>query len=274
MRSTIAWSYDLLGAEERQLFRWLGVFIGDATVDALGAVAGLTNEGLSAGLAALVDASLLQWMDARGTRRYTQLVTLRAYAEERLRACGEWDEARRRHARYFLELAELSFSATRDQVEEVTARVEADYENLRAALSWAWETGATMHGLRMVGALRRFWDSRSYFLEGLDWLERFIARAGAPQNREEQTALAEAWTGVVVMSHRLDRFEQCAGRRREGSRAATRAGRQNRYRLGLEQPSQSNRPSCATTSGHRCCTKRLSRSIARHRIVRARSFPC
>jgi predicted ATPase/DNA-binding XRE family transcriptional regulator len=208
MRSTIAWSYDLLGETERRLFRWLGVFIGGATVDALDAVAGLTDEGLTAGLAALVDASLLQWLGARGMRRYTQLVTLRAYAQERLRASGEWDEARRRHAGYFLELAELSFSAHWDQVEEVRAQVAADYENLRAALSWAWETGATMHGLRMVGALRRFWESRSYFLEGLDWLERFIARSRSPQNREEQAALAEAWTGIVVMSYRLDRFEQ------------------------------------------------------------------
>jgi predicted ATPase/DNA-binding XRE family transcriptional regulator len=208
MRSTIAWSYDLLGAAEQRLFRWLGVFVGGATVDSLEAVTGLTDEALSAGLAALVDASLLQWIDARGTRRHTQLVTLRAYAEERMRACGEWDEARQRHARYFLELAELSFSANWDQLEEVTARVMADYGNLRAALSWAWETGATMHGLRMAGALRRFWDSRSHFLEGLDWLERFISRAGSPQNQEERVALAEAWTGVVVMSHRLDRFER------------------------------------------------------------------
>jgi predicted ATPase len=207
MQSTIAWSYDLLGEEERRLFRWLGVFVGGASADAIATVV-MTDEALQADLTALIDANLLQWTDAAWVRRYTQLVTLRAYAEERLRACGEWDEARRRHAEYFLELAKLSFSANWDQLKEITARVVADYENLRAALSWAWETGATTHGLRMVGALRRFWDSRSYFLEGLDWLECFIARAGSPQNQEERVRLAEAWTGVVVMSYRLDRFAQ------------------------------------------------------------------
>ncbi|HEV8190726.1 MAG TPA: tetratricopeptide repeat protein, partial [Ktedonobacterales bacterium] len=208
MQSTIAWSYDLLGEEGQRLFRWLGVFVGGATLDALEAVTGITNDDLLAGLTALVDASLLQWTDATRTRRYTQLVTLRAYAEGRLRSEGEWENAREQHAAYFLSLAELSFSASWDRREEVMARVEVEYENIRAALSWAWEMGATMHGLRMVGALRRFWDSHSYFLEGLDWLERCIARACTPTGPEEQVALAEAWTGVLVMSHRLDRFER------------------------------------------------------------------
>jgi tetratricopeptide (TPR) repeat protein len=68
----------------------------------------------------------------------------------------------------------------------------------------------------MVGTLRRFWDAHSHFLEGLDWLERFVARAGVPTDPDGQAALAHAWTGVLVMSHRLDRFE----RAREAGEAA------------------------------------------------------
>jgi tetratricopeptide (TPR) repeat protein len=83
-----------------------------------------------------------------------------------------------------------------------------EYENIRAALAWALESGETAHGLRMVGALRRFWASHSHYVEGLDWLERFIARAGAPATPSEQAALAEAWTGVMVIAHRQDRFER------------------------------------------------------------------
>src|SRR6185437_11458184 len=140
--------------------------------------------------------------------RYTQLVTLRAYAQEQLHAEGEWEEARGRHAAYFRGLVELSFPDQVDQPQQIMARLEEDYENIRAALAWAWETGETTHGLRTAAALRRFWASHSQYLEGLDWLERFISRAGAPTNREEQAALAEAWTGVLMITHRLDRLER------------------------------------------------------------------
>lgn len=205
MHSTIAWSYNLLGEAERRLFRWLGVFVGGATADAIAAVAGAA---LLPSLNALVNASLLQWADIADVRRYTQPVMLRAFAEDRLRDSGEWDEARRRHAEYFLALAELSFSSNWDQRQGMMAQVAMEYENMRAALAWAWETGATTHGLRMAGALRRFWESHSHFLEGLGWLGRFIERADTPRNREEQAILAEAWTGVLVLSYRLDRFER------------------------------------------------------------------
>ncbi len=208
MQSTIAWSYNLLNEAERWLFRWLGVFVGGATVDALETVTGMMDDTLFTGLTALSNANLLQWSDVAGTRRHTQLVTLRAYAEERLRADGEWDEARRRHAMYLLDLAELTFQEVGDNPESLIARLEAEYDNIRAALVWAWETGATILGLRMVGALRRVWASHAHFLESLGWLERFIARTGTPTDPEEQATLAEAWTGVLTISHRLDRFER------------------------------------------------------------------
>ncbi len=206
MRSTIAWSYDLLGEPERRLFRWLGVFVGGAAIDAIEAVSGLTDEALLDGLAALVDASLIQLAESGGTRRYTQLVTVQAFAQERLRDGGEWEEARRRHTDYFLGLVELIAPDVVDQREGLMARLEMEYENIRAALAWALETGATMRGLRMAGALWRFWASHSQYVEGLDWLERFIARASAPTTRDEQAALAEAWTGVMVIAHRQDHF--------------------------------------------------------------------
>jgi predicted ATPase/DNA-binding XRE family transcriptional regulator len=208
MRSTIAWSYDLLSDEEKRLFRWLGMFVGGAALEATEAVTGTTDETLMARLATLVNASLIQCLDSGGTRRYSQLVTLRAYAQEQLRAEGEWDEARRRHANYFLGLVDLTFPDQVDQPQGVMARLEIEYENIRAALAWAWETGETLQGLHMAGLLRRFWASHSQYLEGLDWLERFITRAGTPTQQKDRATLAEAWTGVLMITHRLDRLER------------------------------------------------------------------
>jgi predicted ATPase/DNA-binding XRE family transcriptional regulator len=208
MQSTITWSYDLLGVDERRLFRWLGVFIGGATLEAMAAVTGTPDDALLTSVTALIDANLLQATVTGAAPRYTQLMTLHAYAEKCLHACAEWEDARQRHAAYCYEVALASYVSDWDQRELATARVEQEYENIRAALSWAWETGETWLGLRTAAKLRRFWDYRSYFLEGLDWLQRFIGRTGAPQSQDELVVLADAWTGVLVMAHRLDRFEQ------------------------------------------------------------------
>ncbi|HEY7020802.1 MAG TPA: tetratricopeptide repeat protein [Ktedonobacterales bacterium] len=208
MRSTIAWSYNLLSAERQKLFRWLGVFVGGASVDVVAAVTEWTTETLLANLANLVDAHLLRRTDTGGAERYTQLVTLQAYAQEQLRANGEWDEARRRLAEYFRDLTQRIDWRVTDQPEGLLALLQIEYENVRAALAWAWETDAIDHGLRMVGRLRRYWDTRAQFREGLDWLERFIARADAPENPEERELLAQAWTGALVMSYRLDRLDR------------------------------------------------------------------
>jgi predicted ATPase/transcriptional regulator with XRE-family HTH domain len=209
MEATIDWSYRLLAPDEQSPFRMLSVLVGGATLESARAISELDDdEALLAGLGALVNASLLQCADVAGERRFTQLVTVQAYAGERLRAAGEREAVRRRHAAYCLGLTQRFVLHVANRPEEVMERLAAEYENVRAALAWAWETGATWLGLRMAGDLWLFWDSRAHFLEGLEWLERFVARAGVPTSREKRSALAQAWTGVVVMACRLDRFER------------------------------------------------------------------
>jgi predicted ATPase/DNA-binding XRE family transcriptional regulator len=236
MRTTIAWSYDLLNEDERRLFHWFGVFAGGATVDALAAASGTPEDALLDRLATLVNASLIQPTGSMGARRYTLLVTLRAFAQERLREEREWEQARRRHAEYFLGLVEPISRDVQDQTEGLMARMEAEYENIRAALAWALESSATMQGPRMaaiVGGLWRFWTTHSQYVEGLDWLERFIAQAGAPATPSEQAALAEAWTGVMAISHRQDRLTRAveAGERALALRRALSDTKQIAYAL-------------------------------------------
>lgn len=222
MRSTIAWSYDLLSGEEQRVFRGLGVFVGGVSADAVAFVLGMTHDEALVGLATLVNANLLRNMDTGDIWRYTQLVTLQVYAQEQARAAGEWDEARRRHGEYFVALTQRIDLRMADQAEGVYALLETEYENIHAALAWAWETGATAQGLRMVGNLRRYWDARAQFREGLIWSERFVAVVGETANEQERSTLAQAWTSVVVMAYRLDRLE----RAREAGEAALEIQRQ------------------------------------------------
>jgi tetratricopeptide (TPR) repeat protein len=177
-------------------------------VDAVAVVTEWTTEALLADLAILVDAHLLRRTDIGDAERYTQLVTLQAYAQEQLRATGEWDEARRRHAGYFRDLTQRIDLRLTDQPEGLFALLQLEYENVRAALAWAWEVGAIDHGLRIVSRLRRYWDTRAQFREGLDWLERFVSRADTPGSPEEREQLAQAWTGALVMAYRLDRLDR------------------------------------------------------------------
>jgi predicted ATPase len=206
MRSAVAWSYGLLTPDQQLIARVLSVFAGGATAEAIQAAGQLDATAALAGLMALVDSGLARRTDHPGGSRYDQLVVVRAYAHEQLRALGEWDAARRRQADYCLTLVLRVDQRETTQAEGVLERLDIEYENLRTALAWARETGAIEHGLRLAGGMRRFWFAQ--FREGLEWLEYFIARAGTPKSPDDLAALADAWTGVMVIAHRQDRFER------------------------------------------------------------------
>jgi len=85
---------------------------------------------------------------------------------------------RRQHADYYLSFAEQTAQEFkgRDQVEWVE-RLERENDNLRAGLEWAVETREAALGLRLAGALWRFWYARGYLSEGREWLARLFALA-------------------------------------------------------------------------------------------------
>jgi predicted ATPase/class 3 adenylate cyclase len=189
LRATITWSYELLSPEERRLFARLAVFRGGCTLEAAEEVADADLDALQS----LVDKSLLRHTDAR----YWILETIREYAAERLDESGEAQELRRRHADYFLALAEesepnlLSRGGSRESLD----RLEREHDNLRAALDWAEETGESERALRLAGALARFWYLRGHVAEGRRRLE------GALRASETRTAArAKALSGAAVMA--------------------------------------------------------------------------
>jgi predicted ATPase/DNA-binding CsgD family transcriptional regulator len=195
MRDAIAWSYDLLAPDEQALFRRLSVFAGGFTLEAAEAVGGADGAGRGVGfcapcspsashapsvldlVATLVDQSLLQRQPGAGAEpRFAMLETIREYAEETLVASGEAEAVRRRHAVWFLDLAERAepeMLGTR-QVAWLD-RLEVEHDNLRAALAWALEVGETDLGLRLAGALLRLWRWHGHLGEGRGWLERLLA---------------------------------------------------------------------------------------------------
>jgi predicted ATPase len=128
LRATIAWSYELLEAEEQRVFASLAVFSGGFTIDAAEHVCGADLDVI----ASLVDKSLLR----HDGERYFLLEVIAEYALERLEEAGELEPLRRRHADYYLEFARSVEDLIRSpRAAALLDRLERDHENLRAALA-------------------------------------------------------------------------------------------------------------------------------------------
>jgi predicted ATPase/DNA-binding CsgD family transcriptional regulator len=204
LRNTIAWSYELLSAVEQQLFRWLAIFVGGCTLEAAEAVCGMPHDDALLGtVTSLIDKSLLRSIpQPDGEPRLALLETIREYGLEQLTLSGEADALRRRHAHYFVALAEqVEPQLTQGAQATWLARLEAEHDNLRAALDWVIEYGEAECGLRLSGALGRFWEVRGHLNEGRAWLGKILAQLEAsPSVHSGTVAHAKALRTAGVLA--------------------------------------------------------------------------
>ena len=199
LRATIEWSYDLCSADEQQLFCRLGVFSGGFTLDSAETVCGADLDTL----ASLLDKSLVR----REGDRFSMLETIREFAVERLEESGEADELRRRHAEYLAELAEASQTAAFGSEQmPVREQFRVEWDNVRAALTWALESGETELGLRIAGSLTMSWLDRNQAVEGERWLRALLAGPGQVDDTVRANALMTASNIAGVRSD----FDQAA----------------------------------------------------------------
>jgi len=197
LRGTIDWSYNLLEPSEQTLFARLGVFVGGCTAEAAEAVCGnrdlrMEDRGwriedrpsilcppssILNGLTALLDHSLLrQEVGADGAPRFQMLETIHEYALEQLAASGEQAHIRRKHAEFFLTLAEAAAAALEGAEQGAwLGRLQQEHDNLRAVLSWAVEQHEADIGMRLAVALRLFWFMRGHLSEGRERLAQILA---------------------------------------------------------------------------------------------------
>jgi tetratricopeptide (TPR) repeat protein len=152
-------------------------------------------------LAALVDKSLVQKSNAHDEPRFTMLETVREYALERLEERGEAKKIHRRHASFYLQLAEEEEQASRGPLQRGWLdRLEAEHDNLRAALEWSLTSQNDIElGLQLTGALSHFWYVRDHHNESRVWLERAL--------RSDGNAGGAARAKVLVSAGRLAWFQ-------------------------------------------------------------------
>jgi predicted ATPase/transcriptional regulator with XRE-family HTH domain len=238
LEATLDWSYDLLSTIEQRLFRYLGVFVGYVTSEAIAVIAGvqpavantrtkpasdremaqLRNDEAVDILLSLAEKSLIlpRPFDAFGDGdkdedpdlAFGMLETVREYAWERLDRHHELEAARRAHAYYFLALAEQADPELRRHGQRLWyLRLEREHDNLRAALRWLLDQDSPSDreaGLRLAGALAYFWDMRGFLAEGARWLETALERAPDADARVRTRALLGMGGRILIEQGKLD----------------------------------------------------------------------
>jgi DNA-binding CsgD family transcriptional regulator/tetratricopeptide (TPR) repeat protein len=181
LKGALDWSHELLSEPEKVLFRRLAVFAGGWTLKTAETVA--SGDGVAEGevldlLSGLVDKSLVLAEEHESVGvRYRMLEPVKQYAREKLEEAGESGTVRRRHADFFLTLAERARPELRGPEDRKwLEQLEREHDNMRAALSFALESEDVELALRMAGALGTFWHMHSHSDEGRKWLEAALTR--------------------------------------------------------------------------------------------------
>lgn len=208
LEATMDWSHDLLSGEERKLFRRLSVFAGGFTLGAAETVcSGLASEeevseeeleraGVLDLLSRLVDKSLVLVTEQYREARYRLLETVRQYGRRKLERSGEAEKTRRRHAQFLLTLAEAAGPELKGPRQgQWLERLEAEHDNLRAAMRWLLGEGApggraeVESAARLAWALWLFWFHRGHQDEGRAWIEAVLTMGDALSTELKAKAL-------------------------------------------------------------------------------------
>ncbi len=165
--------------------------------------AGLRDEGVEARevlnlLTSLCDKSLVVVERNDGHSRYRLLETVRQYSREILFESGGGEAVRDQHRKCFLTLAEEAEPQLTGADQAVWLRcLDEEHDNLRSALEWSHAGAGPKTGLRLCGALGRFWEMRTHLSEGRQWCARVLNKAGAEERTPERAKVLNV-TGTLA----------------------------------------------------------------------------
>jgi predicted ATPase len=229
LRAAIQWSHELLDEEEQRLFARLAVFAGGCTLEAAEGVAEAELDVLES----LVQKSLVR----HSGERFWMLETIRDYALERLDESGEAGTFRRRHAEWYLALAEEAEPHLDGAGQaEWLRRLEDDVANLREI------PGQPDLGARYLAALRFFWAKRGYLAEGRRAVDDLLPRVSDDDPAKPMALVCGALVTVmqgdfataIAHSERATELGEAAGDERPGLEVASVLGR-SLFTLGEEE---------------------------------------
>jgi predicted ATPase/DNA-binding CsgD family transcriptional regulator len=224
LRNTISWSYHLLNTVEQQLFRRISVFVGSCSLEAIEALYSSYPDRTMLvldGVSSLIDKSLLRQIEQGDEPRIIMLETIREYALEMLEANGEERLSRHAHAVYYMTMAEKSERELVGPQQAVwLKRLEEEHDNLRSALVWLLQQDEETNekqsrveiALRLVGALRRFWQMHGHLNEGQAFTEKALsASEGIPVSTQARAKALIAAGTLASIQNDYDRTKAYCG---------------------------------------------------------------
>jgi predicted ATPase/DNA-binding SARP family transcriptional activator len=177
LQATVQWSYDLLTADQRQLFARLAVFAGPFDLAAADLVAGDGGGSAQDLLGDLVERSMVSVDPSPFGRRFRLLETLRRFGLDQLEREGDRDATATRHARWCrAEVARIGVQLSGPGEVEGVARLAELWANLRAAVDWAVASGDVDLADALVRPIVTEVDLRRQAEIG-DWAERVLELA-------------------------------------------------------------------------------------------------
>jgi WD40 repeat protein/predicted ATPase len=213
LQATMNWSYDLLDPAEQALLRRLAVFAGGWELAAAEVVCAgdvVPSEVVLELLDELLDRSLVYIADVEGVPRYGLLETVRLYGLQQLEHAGETAVVREQHLAWCMALAEQSVPALQGPDQGTWLdRLARDLDNLRSALQWALDRGLTVLGLRLAGALGKFWLRAGHQREGQGWLAA-VLRLPEEDDSAAMAARATALDAAAWLASDAHDFTQAA----------------------------------------------------------------
>jgi predicted ATPase/DNA-binding SARP family transcriptional activator len=211
LRATIDWSYTLLSPEERLLFDRLSVFDGPFSLEAAEAICAcdpICADDVLELVSDLVEKSLVEALELGSAVRYRMLESVDQYGTERLAARGETGLLQRRHAEYFLAMAERAEPhLTGTERSSWLEPMKAEGDNFREALAWSRRADTELH-LRLIGSLRMLWLTAGSYREALHWFRTAMELPGAAEPTRGRAAALLTAGALAAMQ-----MENAAGRR-------------------------------------------------------------
>jgi predicted ATPase/class 3 adenylate cyclase len=223
LRAALDWSFDLLDDTERRVLERLAIFAGTFVLEAAQDVvadAAIDAWEVMDTLSSLFDKSLITADLSDAVPRYSMLETPRAYARERLARSGERAQVARRHLRYYQARFERFLRGGSAEDDATPAQLEADLDNARAALDWAFGEGAEpVLGAAFARSMHFVFEALSLYHEGLACVERALTalRPNIDRNLEAGLlhAAAKFQSYIGSPSGSLDAAERAAAIYRE-----------------------------------------------------------
>jgi hypothetical protein len=228
LRAVIDWSWELLTDAERMVLRRLSVFSGGASLEAAERVCAGTEGGKSVAggpegqaggkstvvepgqvlelLTALTEKSLVV-TGSEGAPRYRMLGTIKEYAQQRLAEAGESESTRRAHLVYFTEFAEIAEPRLRraEQLEWL-AMLEAEHDNIGAAMRGALAAGEADGAMRLAAAAGWYWWLGGHKAEGNELIMAAVALPGEVADEIRAVVYALA-TGLMTSGRESDQYQ-------------------------------------------------------------------